>query len=120
MTAVNPGYALYLRSLALFVSSNDSGFSATWGDRAVDSEIISPLATIAGANAEAARQFAFLKGPLVEDRLTVAGARRDLAGKVITAQGSLGDYGSGVAALVIGYREDETTTDLFVIRKLSP
>lgn len=117
--AVNPGYALYLKSPALFVSANDAGFSATWGDRAVDSEIISPLATLAGANAEAARQFAFLKGPNVEDKITVPGARRDLAGKVITAKGKAGDYADGVPALVIGYREDDTTTDLFIIRKLS-
>lgn len=118
MPTVDSATVLYLKSTALFTKATAAS-AATWGDRAVDSEIISPLATNAAAATEAARQIALLEGPLVEDSVRVMGQRRDLMGKVITAQGDPLDYAAGVPAFVIGYQEDEGTTILSIIRKLA-
>lgn len=118
MPTVDSGTALYLKSEALY-SKATAGSAGTWGDRAVDSEIISPLATVAGANAEAARQIAVLEGPLVEDQVLVPGRRKDLIGKVINLQGETLDYVGGKLAFVLGFEEGDATTLLSVIRKLA-
>lgn len=108
----------YLKSPAAFVGE-DSPSAVSWGSRGVESEIISPLAGQTAAETEATRQAAFLEGPLVEDKVTVAGARRDLMNKTITIEGEFLDYGSGVAAFVIGFQElPSGLTDLFVVRSL--
>ena len=77
------------------------------------------MATIAGGQAEAARQLAFQTGPKVRDTAIVAGRRRDLIGKVITGQiGKLG-YDDGVPAFVIGAAEQtDGTTVLTILRRL--
>ena len=119
MASVDSGYALWLRSPALYANAAavlPAGLQAS----AIDSEIISPLATKAAAEAEAARQIAVLGGVLVEDRHVVAGARRDLIGKCITLQGDQLGYDAGVAVFVIDADEQEDNlTALHVLRRLS-
>lgn len=118
MAAVDYATGVYLKSPAKFTKAT-SGSAGLWGDRAVDSEIISPLATKAAADTEAARQIAFLAGPNVDDMVVVKGQRKDLMGKVITAKGNFLDYDAGVACLVIGYNENEAGyTELSVLRRL--
>lgn len=118
MPTVESATVLYLKSPGLFTKATAAN-AATWGDRAVDSEIISPLANKSAADLEASKQIALLSGPLVEDSIRVMGQRRDLMGKVITAKGSPLDYSAGVLAFVIGYQEQEGTTVLSIIRKLA-
>jgi hypothetical protein len=119
MPTANPGTVQFLKSPALFTKATAAS-AGTWTDRAVDSEIISPLALKAAADTEAARQIAFLEGPLVEDAILVPGKRKDLFGKVITAAGDPLDYSAGVIAFVIGFQESDSTTLLSIIRKLVP
>lgn len=118
MPVVDSGTALYLKSQALFTKAAGV-LAATWGNRAVDTEIISPLALKTAADTEAARQIAVLEGPLCEDVLVVPGRRKDLLGKVITAKGARLDYTAGKLAFVIGFQEAESTTILNVIRKVA-
>lgn len=118
MPTANPAYAQYLKSTALFTKATAAS-AATWGNRAVDTEIISPLAIKAAADTEAARQIALLEGPLCEDAVVVPGRRKDLLGKVITLQGARLDYAAGKLAFVIGFQEAESTTILNVIRKVA-
>ena len=118
MPTVDSASVLYLKAPALFTKATAVS-AATWGDRAVDSEIISPLALKAAADTEAARQIALLEGPLVEDSCRVMGQRKDLMHKVVTLQGNPLDYAGGKVGFVIGYREEEGTTILSIIRKLA-
>lgn len=118
MTDVALTVAEFLKSEALFAFSEAVGYD--WGDRAVETEIISPLVFQGDAEAECIRQMLFMEGPLVEDVVQVTGARRDLMGKVITITGDrLGYDAGGKLAFVIGYIEGKGITDLSVVRKLS-
>jgi hypothetical protein len=130
--SVDQGFARWLREGILFASVSDAPTAATWGALARETEIRSPLALAAGAEAEAARQLAFLKGPLVEDELVVDGLRgAELLGRAWTvtmhppegaapaATRQLG-YEVGVSVFVIAYQEQEDAdlTTLFVLRTL--
>lgn len=108
----------YLKNVALFTAADASGVA--WGERGLETEIISPLYNKADADAEAAREVAFLSGPLVEDVITVPDARRDLMHRTIEAVGDKLDYDAGVPVFVIGYAElDNGTTELIVLRSLA-
>lgn len=110
----------YLKNVALFTAAANPGGVAWGAARAIESEIISPLYEKADADAEAVRQAAFLAGPLVEDVVTVKGARRDLMLQPITIEGDMLGMAGGVAAFVIGFEErDNGQTDLVVIRSLA-
>ena len=109
----------YLKNPALFTAAN-SPSGVAWGSRAIESEIISPYRDKADADAEAVRQAAFLKGPLVEEVVTVKGARRDLNLRAVTIRGDQLGYGAGQPAFVIGFAErNDGHTDLTVVRSLA-
>lgn len=108
----------YFKGEAYYLSV-PSPHAVNWGDRGVDSEIISPLHTEAGALAEATRQAAFLAGPLVEDVAVVSGARRDLMGKTITVICDKLGYDAGVPVFVIGFAEKDGYTELNILRSLA-
>ena len=121
MSAVDPGYAEWLKAAALYSVAADSGVTSAFGALAVEQEIISPLALKTGADAENARQIAFLAGPLVADRLSVPGLRADLLGQCITLKSDRSGYtGAGKTCFVIGVDESDTVerTTLTVLRKL--
>jgi hypothetical protein len=120
MADVIVSVADYLRNVALFTAAA-SPSGVAWNERAIESEIISPLKLKADADAEATRQAAFLAGPLVEDVVLVTGARRDLMLKPVTLTGDqLGlDAVGGVPAFVIGFQELEGETSLTVVRSLA-
>lgn len=122
MAAVDPAFAQWLKDDALFVSGTDAAFAARWGERAIETEIISPLATKPGADAEAARQFAFLAGPHVLDRHSVAGLWHSLIGQVVTLTIDRLGYDFGVACFVVDAQEKEGSemTELLVLRQLTP
>jgi hypothetical protein len=118
---VDPAFAAWLKSDALYSTGYASGVSATWGSRATSSTIVSPLAAKADADAESARQAAFLAGPLVRDTLVVPGQRSDLICRAVNAAGDRLGYEATPTVFVIGVDETqiEGCTMLIVLRKLA-
>lgn len=119
--SVEAGYAAWLKGPALYVLATSPALTGRFPNLTVDAEVISPLALVADAQAEADYQEAFLAGPLVRDRLTVLGLRSDLIGKLITAKGDrLGYEGAGTLAFVVAAAEQEgaKVTILSVIKRL--
>jgi hypothetical protein len=104
----------------MFASSFNAGLPADLLPKARETEIVSPLALAAGADAEATRQMIFLGGPLAEDTHLVPGQRGDLLGKPVTLQADQLGYEAGAVGFVIAF--DETAvpgmTVLNVLRKL--
>lgn len=120
MAAVDASLAEWLKAAALYAPATDAGVAAAWGVRAIETEIVSPFAERADAEAEAARQLAFLSGPLVLDRHVVDGQRRDLLGRTVAIDGDDLDYPAGVLAFVIRVEElDGNLTALDVLRRLA-
>lgn len=120
MAGVDPGLADFLRAPARYVSAAGTG-AGLWASQGVETEIISPLALTADANAEVARQATFLVGPLAKDIVVIPGLRRDLHGKCILVQHARLGYGSGGAPVfVLGVKEDERTkmSTLTVLKKI--
>jgi len=117
---VDPGYGAYLKTSARFVTTIISGATATWGDRAVGTSIMSPIALKADAQTEATAQAQFLAGPLARDRHIVQGLRKDLIGKLITLNGDRLGYEAGALAFVIGAAEMDGVrlTTLTVLKRL--
>lgn len=118
MPAIDPAYGQWLKAEALYVRATPLGGPA-WGDRAVSIKALSPIASRDAAGAEAERQLSFLAGPLVRDRVTVSGARRDLIGRAVTITGDRLGYDQPRMCFVIGIEEGATETVLTVIRSLS-
>jgi hypothetical protein len=117
---VDPEFARWLREGALFAPADDAAVAAAWGTLARSSDILSAITLKAGAEAEAARQLAFLAGPLAVDEHLVAGSRLDLLGQAITIRSDRLGYQAGATVFVIGAdeAEDSKQTTLTVLRKL--
>lgn len=120
MANVDPGYASWLKSDARYVGATIAGAAAAWGDKALDSRIVSPLAYKADAQAEATKQAQFLAGPIARDNVLVKGLRRDLLGQLVTLTGDRLGYEAGAAVFVIGVKENDgvRTTLLTVLKRL--
>lgn len=118
--AVQSAYGAWLKSDALYSTSVVAGAAASWGNKAVTTTVISPLVSKADADAECARQAAFLSGVRAQDTAVVKGQRRDLIGKAITLNGDRLGYEAGAIVFVIA--ADETAivgcTVLKVIKRL--
>ena len=115
--SVEQDYAAYLKADALYVTKTAED-AAQW-PAGKQVEMTSPMATIAGGQAEAARQIAFQAGPKVRDTAVVAGRRGDLIGKAITGRIAKLGYDDGVPAFVIGAAEQtDGTTVLTILRRL--
>lgn len=117
---VDAGFARWLREGVLFAPANDAAIALRWGESARASEVRSGLATQAGAQAEAARQLAFLKEPIAVDEHLVPGSRADLLGRAVTISGDRLGYEAGADVFVIEVEELDTTaqTKLIVLRRL--
>lgn len=115
---VDPGFADWLRARARFVSIDDAVVAGAWGLDAVESEIVSPLTELADAQAEGARQMAFLGKAAAIDTHIVPGLRADLFGRTITLTIDKLGYLAGVACFVIGAEEGDGVTALTVVRRL--
>jgi hypothetical protein len=78
------------------------------------------IATNADAAAEAARQLAFLGGPLVEDEHLLVGQWAPYLGQVIILTIDQLGYDAGVAVFVIGVQDDRAsdTSRVSVLRRL--
>ena len=117
MATVEPGTAHWLREGAKYFGVQYGAVAAAWADRAVESEILTPLATKAAAEAEGARQLAFLATPLAIDMHVVPGLRRDLLGKPITIEADGLGYEAGRDVFVIDF-EEAPEVEMTVIRVL--
>lgn len=118
---VDPGFAQWLKDGVLFASADDAQVAAIWAAVARVTEVTSPLALKADADAEAARQAAFLGGPLAIDDHLVDGQRADLLGKAVTITSARLGYGAGasVFVIVVAEADDQNLTTLTVLRKLT-
>lgn len=92
--------------------------AAAWANDAATRDTISAFANKADADAEAARQIAFLEGPRVTDILSVAGQRHDLIGRPVTLRSAGMGYDAGVTVFVLSAEEADGRTNLTVIRRL--
>lgn len=119
--SVDAEFARWLREGVKFATVDDATIAALWAELARVSEITSPLALEAGAEAEGERQIEFLGGPLAIDEHLLAGLRFDLFGKAVTLVVDRLDYTAGAVVFVIGVEELEETeqTKLTVVRKLT-
>lgn len=117
---VESGYGAYLKSPARYVGATVSGAAATWGTRAEDSSVITPLAYKADAQAEALNQLAILAGPLARDKIVVDGLHSDKVGLAVTITGDRAGYENGAVVIIVGAQESENvrTTTLTVIKRL--
>jgi hypothetical protein len=117
---VDAGYASWLKATQRTVGATIAGAQAAWGDGAVDSAVMSPLAFKTDAQAEATYQAQFLAGPLARDKIVVSGLRHDLLGRLVTIFGDRLGYEEGADVFVLGVAETEgiRTTTLTVLKRL--
>lgn len=118
--SVDAGTAVWLKEGALYALSTDSGIASAWAD-SLETEIVSPLAVAADAATEAARQQAFLEGPLAIETHNVPGLKSSLVGSPITLTGTHLGYDAGLVVFVIRAVEIEgiNRTELTVLRRLT-
>lgn len=120
MTAVDPVYAQYLMSQTLWAVASDDAAATRWGATAVTKERRTTIATRADAKAEAARQLAFMGGPLVVDDHVLLGQWVRYRGQVITITGPKLGYENGVDVFVLGAQDALATgtSIVTVLRRL--
>lgn len=117
--AVDLSFAAWLKSQALLATATPPS-AATWDGKTVSSSITSPLVHAVDAQAAAARQAAFLAGPLVEDDHVVRGRLRALQGQLVILNGDRLGYEGGSLAFVLGADEQtDGTTILTVLKRLN-
>jgi hypothetical protein len=117
---VDPVFAQWLQDEGLWSLVEDAPAITRWAAGAVTSERMTSIAFKADADAEAARQLAFLKGPLVIDEHVIAGDWRRYRGQVITITGDKLGYDAGINVFVLAVTDDLATglSTVTVIRRL--
>lgn len=121
--ALDPAYADWLQAPERRVAVEDGTLSVRWGTRARTDEASSPFVVESDAQAEAARQIAFLGGPVCEEEILVPASLNvaALRGRCVnvTIAGDA-DYASGPLVFVLGGDVDHATgtTALAVLRRL--
>jgi hypothetical protein len=122
MAATDPIYAQWLMAEALWQVSTDAALSARWGATAQTTQRVTTIATKADAEAEAARQIAFLggNGPLVIEDHEVVGSWAAYLGQVITLTIDRLGYDAGLQVFLIGVQDKLSSglSTLTVIRRL--
>lgn len=117
---VDPVFAQWLQDEGLWSLVEDAAAIGRWATGAVTSERMTSIAFEADADAEAARQLAFLKGPLVIDEHVLKGEWRGYRGQVITITGDRLGYDAGVDVYVLAVEDDLAAglSTVTVIRRL--
>lgn len=120
MPNVDPVFAQWLQEDALWHVETHAPTVAKWGETAVTGSRISPLALQADAETEAARQQAFLAGPLVEEVHQLIGEWRGYIGLVITITIDRLGYTAGKDVFVLDAEDDRATglSTVSVLRRL--
>lgn len=106
MPSVDPVFAQWLMSEGLWQVSGDATLTARWGNDALTTQRMTTIATKAAATAEAARQLAFLGGPLAIEEHQLLGAWAWALGSVITLTFDQLGYDAGVDVFVIGAEDN--------------
>lgn len=119
MTGIDPVFAQWLQGEGHWHVSVEATLLARWGVTAQTTSRMTTIATKADAEAEGARQLAFLGGPLFVDRATVPGAWESYLGQVITVTIDKLGYDGGEDAFLIGAQDDLSagTSQISVIRR---
>lgn len=120
MTTVDPVFAQWLMDQARWHVEEDAALKARWGETAELSDRVTTIATKADAETEAARQLAFLGGPLVEDEHLLIGEWGGYLGQVITLSIDKLGYDAGIDVFVISVEDDRSagTSRVKVLRRL--
>ncbi|MFC3442542.1 hypothetical protein ACFOKF_15310 [Sphingobium rhizovicinum] len=122
MTTVDPVYAQWLMADCLWSLASDNAAIARWGDSALTKERQTTIATRADAEAEAARQLAFMGGggPMAVDQHLLLGRWEPYRGQVITITGNKLGYDAGVDVFVLGAEDawSAGTSRVTVLRRL--
>lgn len=119
MSLVPSTVAEWLTGRAIYAQAEDAALRASWGNVAIESEVLSPIAAAADGSAEADRQQSFLGQPLAEEVIEIAGEQATLLGTCQRIVCDRAGYADGPAVLVIGVEEqDGGTTKLTVLRPM--
>lgn len=119
MALVSTTIAEWLKGRAIFAQAENASLRASWGDVAIESEVLSPIASASAANAEADRQLLFLGQPLAEEVIEVPGELVGLLGTCQRIACDRAGYADGPAVLIIGAEEqDGGVTRLTVLRPM--
>lgn len=120
MTNVDPVFAQWLMSEGLWQVSDDATRRTRWGADALTTQRMTTIATKTAAAAEAARQLAFLGGPLAIEEHMLLGEWAGTLGSVITLTIDQLGYDAGVDVFVIGAEDNLSagTSTVTVIRRL--
>lgn len=102
MPIPTPTYAEWLQSESLWVTAEDGGIAAAWGDDALKAERLTGLATKVGADEEAVRQLAFMGLPMAREVHQLVGRFTPFIGKTITLLCNRLGYDAGLNVLVLG------------------
>jgi len=120
VATVDSQFAQWLQNQGLWALVEDAPAIVRWAVGALTTERMTGIATKEDAEAEAARQLAFLGGPLVVDEHTLRGEWRHCLGQVITITGNRLGYDAGVDVFVVSVSDDLATglSTVTVIRRL--
>ncbi|MEO7469621.1 MAG: hypothetical protein ABIV36_21630 [Sphingobium limneticum] len=122
MSLVDPVYAQWLMARCLWAVSTDGAAADRWGATALTKERQTTIANKADAEAEAARQLAFMGGggPLVVDDHVLLGQWARYRGQVITITGKRLGYDAGINVFVLGAQDALAagTSVVTVLRRL--
>lgn len=120
MTSVDPVFAQWLMADCLWSMATDVAVAGRWGDSGLTKERQTTIATRADAEAEAARQLAFMAGPLVIDNHLLLGRWEPYRGQVITITCNRLGYDAGVDVFVLGAEDvmASGTSRVTVLRRL--
>lgn len=117
---VDPVVAQWLQDEGLWSLVEDAPAIVRWAVGAITSERMTSIAFKVDADAEAARQLAFMIGPLVIDEHIMLGEWRRYRGQVITITGDKLGYGGGVNVFVLAVQDNLGTglSTVTVLRRL--
>lgn len=120
MAIVDPIFAQWLQSAALWHVEVNDVLASRWGDAALTTERLTTIASKADAEAEALRQLTFLGAPAVIDEHMLEGEWAAYLGSVINLTSDQLGYDLGVDVFVIGVEDDRSvgTSRVTVIRRL--
>lgn len=119
--SVEPLFAQWLQADADFATTVNAALVAAWGETATKSERITGIARAVDAQAEAARQLAFLdQGPFgVDEHQLVGGDWEKRLGQVVRLKVDRLGYDDGLDVFVIGAQVDRAT-GISVVTVLCP
>lgn len=120
MTLVDPVFAQWLLAESLWALTTDEASATRWGDSALTKERQTTIATKEDAEAEAARQLAFMGGPMAIESHLLLGRWEPVRGQVITITGDRLGYDGGIDVFLLGAEDalGAGTSRVTVLRRL--